>query len=75
MPKDASGQEIRQKQSAWVDELGGIEKAIKIAADLANLDDDYVVYEYPRKRSLIRRTFLQEQKRLGIKNAQRIFGR
>ena len=33
------------KTIGLVDELGGIEKAIKIAADLANLDDDYVVYE------------------------------
>lgn len=34
-----------------VDELGGIEKAIDIAADLANLGKSFVVFEYPRLRS------------------------
>ncbi len=39
------------RQIGLVDELGGIEKAIEIAADLANLGKSYVVFEYPRLRS------------------------
>lgn len=34
-----------------VDELGGIERAIEIAAELSNLGKSYVVFEYPRLRS------------------------
>ncbi|SFK26128.1 signal peptide peptidase SppA [Proteiniphilum acetatigenes] len=34
-----------------VDELGGIERAIEIAAEMANLGKSYVVFEYPRLRS------------------------
>lgn len=36
-----------------VDELGGIERAIEIAAELANLGKSYVIFEYPRLRSRI----------------------
>lgn len=39
------------RQIGLVDELGGIEKAIETAADLANLGKSYVVFEYPRLRS------------------------
>ncbi len=39
------------KQLGLVDELGGIETAIEIAADLANLGKSYVVFEYPKMRS------------------------
>lgn len=39
------------KEIGLVDELGGIEKAIGIAAELANLGKSYVVFEYPRMRS------------------------
>lgn len=39
------------KAIGLVDELGGIEKAIETAADLANLGKSYVVFEYPRLRS------------------------
>ena len=34
-----------------VDELGGVEDAIKIAAELANLGKNYAVFEYPKMRS------------------------
>ena len=36
-----------------VDELGGIERAIEIAAEMANLGKSYVIFEYPRLRSRI----------------------
>src|SRR5690554_2064381 len=39
------------KEIGLVDELGGIEKAIEIAAEMANLGKSYVVFEYPRLRS------------------------
>ncbi len=41
------------KEIGLVDELGGIEKAIEIAAELANLGKSYVIFEYPRMRSRI----------------------
>ncbi len=39
------------KEIGLVDELGGIERAIEIAAEKANLGKSYVVFEYPRLRS------------------------
>lgn len=41
------------KEIGLVDELGGVEKAIEIAAELANLGKSYVVFEYPKMRSRI----------------------
>ena len=41
------------KEIGLVDELGGIEKAIDIAADMANLGKSYVVFEYPKLTSPI----------------------
>jgi len=41
------------KEIGLVDELGGIEKAIGIAAEMANLGKSYVVFEYPKMRSRI----------------------
>jgi protease-4 len=62
------------KTIGLVDELGGIEKAIKIAADLANLDDDYVVYEYPRKRSLFEELFYRNKNDLALKTLKKYLG-
>jgi protease-4 len=62
------------KTIGLVDELGGIEKAIKIAADLANLDDDYVVYEYPRKRSLFEELFYRNKNDLALKTLKKNLG-
>ena len=39
------------KEIGLVDELGGIERAIEIAAEMANLGKSYVVFEYPKLRS------------------------
>ncbi|MDD4632476.1 MAG: signal peptide peptidase SppA, partial [Proteiniphilum sp.] len=41
------------KEIGLVDELGGVEKAIEIAAELANLGKSYVIFEYPKMRSRI----------------------
>ncbi|MGB4341695.1 MAG: signal peptide peptidase SppA [Dysgonamonadaceae bacterium] len=62
------------KTIGLVDELGGIEKAIKIAADLANLDDDYVVYEYTRKRSLFEELFYRNKNDLALKTLKEYLG-
>lgn len=39
------------KEIGLVDDLGGIGKAIEIAAEMANLGKSYVVFEYPKLRS------------------------
>ena len=62
------------KTIGLVDELGGIEKAIKIAADLANLGDDYVVYEYPRKRSFFEEFFYKNKNDLALKTLKEYLG-
>jgi protease-4 len=41
------------KEIGLVDELGGIERAIEIAAEMANLGKSYVVFEYPKMRTKI----------------------
>ena len=41
------------KEIGLVDELGGIERAIEIAAEMANLGKSYVVFEYPKMRTMI----------------------
>ena len=41
------------KEIGHVDELGAVEKAIEIAAELANLGKSYVIFEYPKMRSRI----------------------
>ncbi len=40
-----------------VDEIGGIENAIKVAAEIAELGDSWKVEEYPKSRSLEQRIF------------------
>lgn len=37
----------KAKELGLVDELGGLDKALEIASDLANVSDDYKVVEYP----------------------------
>lgn len=41
------------KEIGLVDELGGMERAIEVAAEMANLGKSYVVFEYPKMRSRI----------------------
>lgn len=41
------------KQIGLVDELGGIDRAIEIAAEMANLGKSYAVFEYPRMRTIL----------------------
>lgn len=62
------------KAIGLVDELGGIEKAIKISADLAELGDDYVVYQYPKMRSFIEEIFDTEKDKLAAKTIKEYLG-
>jgi len=57
-----------------VDELGGIEKAIKIATDLAGVGDDYIVYEYPKKRSFIEEFMDKNKNDLALKTLKEYLG-
>ena len=65
MPKDSLAQYAegrvwtgnQAKEIGLVDELGGIERAIGMAAELANLGKSYVVFEYPKMRSLFEELF------------------
>ncbi len=57
-----------------VDKLGGIEEAIKTGAELAELGTDYVVYEYPRKRSFIEEIFDQKKEDLAAKTLKEYLG-
>ena len=41
------------KEIGLVDELGDVKRAVEIAAGLAEIDEDYIVYEYPKMRSFI----------------------
>ncbi|HEY9631678.1 MAG TPA: signal peptide peptidase SppA [Coleofasciculaceae cyanobacterium] len=43
---------LQAKKLGLVDELGGLEEAIKAAVKAANLDDDWQIEEYPKPRSL-----------------------
>lgn len=62
------------KTIGLVDELGGIEKAIEMAAELAGLGEDYVVYEYPKKRSFIEKLFDKSKKDLALKTLKTYLG-
>lgn len=62
------------KTIGLVDELGGIEKAIKIATDLAGVGDDYVVYEYPKKRSFIEEFMDKNKNDLALKTLKEYLG-
>lgn len=57
-----------------VDELGGIETAIKAAAELAELGDDYLVYEYPKKRSFLEDFFDKGKEELAAKTLKQYLG-
>lgn len=62
------------KEIGLVDELGGIEKAIEIAADLANLGKSYVVFEYPRLRSPFEELLNPAKEELALRTMKEILG-
>lgn len=62
------------KEIGLVDEIGGIERAIEIAADLANLGKSYVVFEYPKLSSPIEELFNPAKEELALKTMKEILG-
>lgn len=62
------------KEIGLVDELGGIEDAIKIAADLANLGKNYAVFEYPRMRSAFDELINRNKDELAAKTIKKYLG-
>ena len=62
------------KEIGLVDELGGIERAIEIAAELANLGKSYVVFEYPRMRSRFEELLNPDREELAARTLQEYLG-
>lgn len=62
------------KEIGLVDELGGIEKAIEIAAEMANLGKSYVVFEYPKLRSRFDELFNPQKEELVARTIKEYLG-
>ena len=62
------------KEIGLVDELGGIDEAIRIAAELANLGESYAVFEYPRMRSPFEELFNRNREELAAKTLKNYLG-
>lgn len=62
------------KEIGLVDELGGVEDAIKIAAELANLGKSYAVYEYPKMKNKIEELLSKSKEELVTKAAKEWLG-
>ena len=62
------------KEIGLVDELGGIETAIEIAAELASLGKSYVVFEYPKLRSPIEELINPAKEELAARTLKEYLG-
>ncbi len=62
------------KELGLVDELGGVEDAIKIAAELANLGKSYAVFEYPKMKSPFEELLNKNKEELVAKTAKEWLG-
>lgn len=62
------------KEIGLVDELGGVEDAIKAAAELANLGKSYAVYEYPKMKSALEELLNKNKEELIVKSAREWLG-
>ena len=62
------------KDIGLVDELGDLKKAIDIAADLADVEDDYLVYEYPKMRTFIEELLDNKQKDIAAETLKEYLG-
>ena len=62
------------KEIGLVDELGGIEKAIEIAAGMASLGKSYVVFEYPKMRSKINTLLDRSKEDLAARTVKEYLG-
>lgn len=62
------------KKIGLVDELGGIERAIEIAAEMANLGKSYVIFEYPKLQSRIEALLDRSRKDLAAHTMKEYLG-
>ena len=62
------------KEIGLVDELGGVDEAIRIAAELANLGESYAVFEYPRMKSPFEEIFNKNKEELAAKTLKSYLG-
>ncbi|MDR0331899.1 MAG: signal peptide peptidase SppA [Dysgonamonadaceae bacterium] len=62
------------KEIGLVDELGGISRAVEIAAEMAKLGKSYVVLEFPRMRSPFEELFNRERENLAAKTLREYLG-
>lgn len=62
------------KEIGLVDELGGIERAIEIAAEMANLGKSYVIFEYPKLQSRIEALLDRSKKDLTARTMKEYLG-
>lgn len=62
------------KEIGLVDELGGIDKAIEVAAEMANLGKSYVVFEYPKMRSPFEELLSPKKEELAAKTLKEYLG-
>lgn len=62
------------KEIGLIDELGGVEDAIHIAADLANLGKNYAVFEYPKMRSAFDELLNRNKDELAAKTLKKYLG-
>lgn len=62
------------KDIGLVDELGDLKKAVEIAADLADLDKDYLVYEYPKMKTFIEELLDKKQKDIAAETIKEYLG-
>src|SRR5690606_4139913 len=82
MPKDSlakyaegrvwTGHQARE--IGLVDELGGVDEAIRIAAEMANLGKSYAVFEYPRIKSPFEEIFSKNKEELAAKTLKSYLG-
>ena len=62
------------KEIGLVDELGDLRTAIDIAAGLADIEDDYLVYEYPKMRTFIEELLDEKQKDIAAETIKEYLG-
>ena len=62
------------KEIGLVDELGGIDEAIRLAAELANLGKNYAVFEYPAQKSRLGELFNKNKNELTLKTIKEYLG-
>ena len=62
------------KEIGLVDELGDLRTAIDIAAGLAEIEDDYLVYEFPKMRTFIEELLDKSQKDIAAETIKEYLG-